>query len=258
MNDSQPGRAPGQPDDLTNYQSGRIFAQIASVLFNGFPLAARLKKSLRVGGGAATLAALDGTDGAIMADGPSAALLTRDRNDATKYASLYRNNTIRLGTEAADLWLINAATGRGLSTSLASYAPTGADLMNATAIVANTWTDLATVTGGFTPANANSAIWVSVRGAGHITAAAGSGVGGRLLLDGATAFQLPSAPGITGPATSYCNVLGGAMVPLGSLSAAAHTLKVQVWCNAAATGYCRVNTQPNIEFLNVDIWEVRS
>jgi hypothetical protein len=109
---SQPGRGPTQPDDRKNYDAGGVFAQICSVLINGLPFAARFKTSLRVGSGSAALAAFDGTDGQIIADGALAIFRARDRADSTKHVYLYRNGTVRIGVETGDLWLIDPTTGQ--------------------------------------------------------------------------------------------------------------------------------------------------
>jgi hypothetical protein len=85
---------------------------IRRLLGAGLSVKARLKTSLRVGSGAATLAAQDGVDGLVMADGAFAAYFARDRNDSTKYFGWYENTTIRLYNPAVgDLWLIDPTTG---------------------------------------------------------------------------------------------------------------------------------------------------
>jgi hypothetical protein len=77
----------------------------------GIAVAARFTTSLRVGSGAATLAALDGTDGIIMADGMTAGFLCRDRDDSTKRGVLKRKTNIIIGTELVDLVTIDPTTG---------------------------------------------------------------------------------------------------------------------------------------------------
>jgi hypothetical protein len=78
----------------------------------GIAVAARFTTSLRVGSGAATLAALDGTDGLVMADGAAAGFYFRNRANATKYGALYRDGTLRLfASETGDLWLVDQVTG---------------------------------------------------------------------------------------------------------------------------------------------------
>lgn len=109
-------RPPGQTDTVPEAEadallSGKILRLLKTVLYNGVPAAARLMTSLRVGTGAATLAALDGSDGQVVADGALAGFTARDRADSTKWFTLFRNNTIGLATQAATLWTIDATTG---------------------------------------------------------------------------------------------------------------------------------------------------
>jgi hypothetical protein len=84
---------------------------VRRLIGGGIALAARFTTSLRVGSGAATLAAFDGLDGVVMADGATAALVTRDRAANTRWMQWYRNTTIRIGVETGDLWLIDPTTG---------------------------------------------------------------------------------------------------------------------------------------------------
>jgi hypothetical protein len=85
---------------------------VRRLIGGGIALAARFTTSLRVGSGAATLAAFDGADGFIMADGTAAGFYFRNRADATKYGALYRTGTLRLfASETGDLWLIDPVTG---------------------------------------------------------------------------------------------------------------------------------------------------
>jgi hypothetical protein len=115
---SQPPRAPAQPDDSRNYQAQGIFGLLVNTLKSGlnhavtFGSTVRALTSLRVGSGAATLAAFDGSDGTVIADGAAAGFLARDRAGSTKYFEWYENGTIRLlSQQSGDLWTINATTG---------------------------------------------------------------------------------------------------------------------------------------------------
>ncbi len=120
----QPPRGPSQPDDLTNYQAGRIFAQIVATLVNGLAYAIRMTKSLRVGSGTG-LASLDGSDGEIIANGASAALVTGDRASAgtLTYVAFYLNGTLaRCYTTAAagDIWQWDTTSGLFVQPALAA------------------------------------------------------------------------------------------------------------------------------------------
>jgi hypothetical protein len=122
---------------ITEYKSGdrssferTVEGVVRRLLGYGLKAKVRFTTSLRVGSGAATLASLDGADGLVMADGASAALVGRDRSNSAHYFLWYEDTTIRLATQGADLWLIDAGTGLFVQTWL-TVGGTGAAFTNA-------------------------------------------------------------------------------------------------------------------------------
>jgi hypothetical protein len=110
---NQPPIGPSQPDDLMNYDRKGMFGQMASMVKSGWHHSALFKLSLRVGSGTA-LAAIDGTDGQIGADGINASIFFADRSaPRTASAGWYRNGThVRLNTsDAGDIWDVDPTTG---------------------------------------------------------------------------------------------------------------------------------------------------
>jgi hypothetical protein len=80
----------------------------------GIPVASRFKTSLRVGSGATALAALDGSDGIVMADGTLAGLYGRDRANSARYFAIYDSARIlRIydSVSATDVFQLDLSTG---------------------------------------------------------------------------------------------------------------------------------------------------
>jgi hypothetical protein len=133
------------------------------------------------------------------------------------------------------------------------------DLMNATAIAATTWTDLH-ANQSFTVASTASWFLVSVRlGLVATTGAGNPELAARALFDSAgSALGVNFAAGMIG---GTWEALGGNAFLLSAGTFAAigtHTIKIQVYGNAAWTAYCRANSQPNTEFAAITIAELNT
>ncbi len=109
---SQPPQAAAAPDDVRNYHASVVFGTIANALKSGWNHVALFRQSLRVGA-AGRLAALDGLDGLVIADGATSGFAFGDRVSGTNYGLWWRSGT-SLNLNSADggaLWAINALTG---------------------------------------------------------------------------------------------------------------------------------------------------
>jgi hypothetical protein len=130
------------------------------------------------------------------------------------------------------------------------------DLANATAVSATTWTTLLSAQ-NFSVDDANSIICIFVRGVIRFSAPASTaGCSSRLNIDaGAATYHLG---GETIGTAEFGNVLSGAGATLiTGLSAATHTVALQVWSSQSATVNCRASTQPDAESLAVTVLEIK-
>jgi hypothetical protein len=129
------------------------------------------------------------------------------------------------------------------------------DLASGTAIAASTWTDL-TSTISFNVDDANSVVEIAV--GGNVVGVAPSSIAqitSRMLLDGSTTKKLG---GSRSPVSDYGNFLAGAKPwYLTSLSAGAHTVKVQLFATSAGVFYCRPASLPDLEFLSIQVMEYK-
>lgn len=124
------------------------------------------------------------------------------------------------------------------------------DLANAAAITAATWTDSGAGAQSFTPTSALAQLLVLVTGMYRVGNAAADG-GARIQIDGAANYKLGGMPAA---ASSWPNQLAGsAVIAIGSLSAAVHTVAVQFYLTAAGSRYCRPATAPNTESLRIQV-----
>jgi hypothetical protein len=133
------------------------------------------------------------------------------------------------------------------------------DLMNATAIAATTWTDLH-ANQSFTVASTASWFLVSVRlGLVATTGAGNPELAARALFDSAgSALGVNFAAGMIGG--TWEALSGNAfLLSAGTFAATGtHTIKIQVYGNAAWTAYCRTSSQPNTEFASITIAELNT
>lgn len=137
--------------------------------------------------------------------------------------------------------------------SLLAYAET-TDRQTAAAIAAATWTDVIPNQTFIMPAGferANLSVQGSLRVGGMATAGF---ISTRILIDDG-AFNPPfimigAVPDV--PIGAYVNPLAGSsLVSFGAIAAGAHTVKLQVRCDYAATMDLKVLSQPDYYFLRV-------
>jgi hypothetical protein len=127
-----------------------------------------------------------------------------------------------------------AGSGAGGVTNLLNYVPTTV-LASGTSMTSGVWNDFPNTSETFTVTDAGARIRAFVSGGVFLTSANTFQAWARLVLDSTT--NIPIA-GTIGP-NGYMNPLSGVgMVDLGSLSAASHTLKVQIRPNASASLFC--------------------
>ena len=159
---------------------------------------------------------------------------------------LYHENSAGAETEVGSGTLITSAL-------LLNY--TGStDLWDGASLSAGSWQDLS-ANQNFVVANAAAVIAISVIGnalAGNNAASKTLAV--RIIIDsGGTPITKTLGAGKS-PANGYVNILGGnSVIYLTGLSAATHTVKVQINPTGAVTGYCRCQTLPDEEFLIVQV-----
>jgi len=150
-----------------------------------------------------------------------------------------------------------ATGGAGKTPTLILDYVAATDIANSLAVPISTWTDIGT-NQTFTHASASSLVEIIVTGFVYASSSGGgSRVRARVLVDSAgTPVSKPLGGGECST-TFLNNVLGsGGSVYLSGLSAAAHTVKVQVYTpDSALTAYCRASTQGPVEGLNIQVIE---
>jgi hypothetical protein len=151
----------------------------------------------------------------------------------------------------ADIATGGQITKRQLDFNLAS------DQFSASNITSSTWTDCCS-NQSFTVDDANSTVEISVRGAMNL---GGQGtteteVTSAILIDGSTRIMFGGCM-LSGVASNKGNPLTGNACYVTGLSAGSHTVKVQIWSNQNLTGlaYLRASSQPNLEFLAIQVVE---
>jgi hypothetical protein len=126
-----------------------------------------------------------------------------------------------------------------------------ADLANGLAVAATTWTDIVP-SQSFTLGSRTGFLYVSVRVAiGIANGGVASEFACRALIDGASAVPLS---GDSAVASGLAN-LGGGMFRDTGRAPGSHTIKIQVYGQAAFTAYCRAASNPNEEFAAITIDE---
>lgn len=135
-----------------------------------------------------------------------------------------------------------------------NYGP-AADHLNGAALTANTFADVF-ANQNFNVATANAYVLVTVRFSCNILSTTGTHSDGcRAVIDSAgTPINVPLS-GDVALVNNYGNLTGGAFL-LSTLTAATHTIKLQVICSQTATAFCRANSAPNFEFAYIDIVEI--
>ncbi len=119
------------------------------------------------------------------------------------------------------------------------------------------WTDLHTAQ-NFTVSDANSLIEVIMRGCmnnggGGVS---GSELASAIIIDNTTRYAFNGADLAT-VATAICNGIAGGSVYITNPGVGTHTVKGQIFSSSSLTGgnYLRAATQPNIEFLHIQVIE---
>lgn len=164
------------------------------------------------------------------------------------------------GAKRKVLWenLPGAGTGGGGASSLLAYS-LAADTWDNTTLTGGAWAD-ACANQTFTPASATSVVLVLVRGQGQIKkGSANSGpVAARAVIDsgGTPAYsKLQAGDYDNGDFRAF--TLSGA-IALTGLSAAAHTVKVQLKPPSDGTAYLRASSNPDPEFLAIAVLELKA
>lgn len=150
-----------------------------------------------------------------------------------------------------------AAAGGGSASLLLAYVPSS-DIMAGVALTSNTWADVCS-NQNFTVASGGSGlVQVSASlGLTNIAASVAGSAGCRMVIDsaGTPIYHMFGGNPITFSTSEP--VHGAASVVVSGLSAAVHTIKVQVISNGKnGTGYCRPSSFPNAEFLSVHVTQL--
>ena len=161
-------------------------------------------------------------------------------------------------------WGAAAGGGGGGSASLLLDYAASTDIASGVSVSADTWTDLGTAQ-SFTVTSATSLILITARGGVFLRQATGGqfSVAARLNIDGSASkilgqwgdsYLYDTAGGQKWGASP---LNGAAGVVIGTLSAASHTVKVQVYSRGfAATMYCRASSFPVTEGLGIQVLQL--
>jgi hypothetical protein len=132
------------------------------------------------------------------------------------------------------------------------------DLLSSTSLSAATWTDVGS-NQSFTVDDANSTVEITIGGAllvGNVNIA---NVGIRLVIDsaGTPVTKVIGGQYVDSASTIVNQFAGCSPAKFTGLSAASHTVKVQVNSDAANTAWCRPSTKPDSEALLIQVWEAK-
>lgn len=129
----------------------------------------------------------------------------------------------------------------------------GTDVFNSTAATTSAWTTILAAQ-NFTVDLPDSLVLFTLRlGMQIINGASNNAVTTRLLLDGATQYQV----GLAGITASGVGAVNGGVAYVTGLTPGTHTVAVQYWAINAGTLFLRTSTVPNTEFLGLQVVELR-
>lgn len=149
--------------------------------------------------------------------------------------------------------VVNIEAGGAIGTTavLLDYIP-AVDLQSGTAMTADAWVDVC-ANQTFTVGAVTSNIEAAVSGVVRVTSGVASGYSAQIVIDSAGTPVTKRAGGAGGVIDA--SVLQGTnLINLGSLTAGAHTIKLQARSHVAGTLYCRPASQAE-EFLAVRVFE---
>jgi len=125
---------------------------------------------------------------------------------------------------------------------------------NGTALAELVWTEFV-ANQNFTVDSASSLVEISVQGIINIGAGA-NGISARVVIDSAGTPQNKLVGGNYAAAGNYANVLAGSgKIYITGLSAAVHTVKLQIQAQVAASYYCATTTYPDAYFCRIQVVE---
>jgi hypothetical protein len=132
------------------------------------------------------------------------------------------------------------------------------DLASGLAVSSATWTDIGT-NQSFTLVNSNAQVRIDVSGSIFLGGSSGTATGSRIVIDsgGTPVNKQLGGNYVPGTVSDFPNALAGAgQILLTTLASGAHTVKVQVYGESAATtAFCRPSTHPNVESLRIIVLE---
>lgn len=129
----------------------------------------------------------------------------------------------------------------------------GSDIFNNTALVLNVWTDII-IQLNFQVDDANSIVQAILDLGMAIVEGAGAGEGAVSINVDSSGTRNPPVKTWFAPANGETAVGGGSVCFTG-LAAGAHTMGVRYIASAAASAYLRCGSQPNFEFLRLQVLE---
>lgn len=149
-----------------------------------------------------------------------------------------------------------AVLGGGAAPSLILNFEPSADQIALTTMTSGTWYDVCS-NQSFTVTNAAAQIMIAVAGLAYSDGASGNNFL-RINVDSAGTPITKLLSGAPVPAVAVNPFAGGAPIGIGTLSAAAHTVKVQVSSNTTGN---RIRLQPTTqaaaqEFLRLQVWQM--
>lgn len=185
----------------------------------------------------------------VIPTGTTAAITAGMITDVRTYSQM-----VQYGLEVADGVLGYSHLTNGAVSNLLLNYKAATDLFSASTITGSVQTDLVAAQ-NFTVNTGCTALLIALQISGQDAGTTVAGIGISILIDGTTRYGI--APAHKSAATSVAANGGAILIP--GLTAGVHSVKPQIFSTATITAnfYLRAATQPNIEWLSMQVLEFR-